>query len=108
MRLQGTILGRENTGGVREQLVAGAALEMCWMYVANPDIDLDIVREAAVRLGAAMLGDRPHVSASEVADPSGMSIKLQFSGQATRNLMRSSGASAMLSPFKIRRAGAIG
>ena len=105
--LRGTVLGREDSGGTRETAVATAALGQCWRYVANPDVDLDVLREVAIRLGGAMLGDRPHVVSSTITDPSGTSIALQFQGAATRNLMRSSGASAALSPFKIRRGGTI-
>ena len=105
--LRGAVLGREDSGGTREGMIAGAALKACYAYAANPGIDLDVLREAAIRLGGAMLGDRPHVIASKEADPSGTAVELQFAGAATRNLMRSSGASAALSPFKVRRGGTI-
>lgn len=106
--LLGTILGRERTAGDhRETMIAGAALEQCWHYVANPEIDRDILREAAIRLGGAMMGTRPHAHTSMVQDPSGTQMTLQSSSAATVNLMRASGASAALSPFKIRRGGTI-
>ena len=107
-RITGTVLGREasSTSAV-EMEIAGAAVIFCCQVA--PDAPEAILREAAIRLGGWLYGNRPHVSEHEHIDPSGTSIKLRFNNSAaTANGFRSSGASALLSRFIKRRAGVIG
>ena len=107
-RITGTILGREaSTASTVEVEIAGAAVIFCNQVAPNaPEA---ILREAAIRLGGWLYGNRPHVVEHEITDPSGTAIKLRFNNSAaTANGFRSSGGSALLSRFVERRAGVIG
>ena len=103
--LRGTVLGREDTGGTRETDIATAALIECYCYA--PSAPLPVLQEAATRLGGWQLGNRPHGTSFKVQDPSMSILEVEQPGAATANGLRASGASAMLSRFVRRRAGAI-
>ena len=103
--LRGTILGREDTGGTRETAIATAALTECYCYA--PRAPLPILQVAAERLGGWQLGNRPHGTSFKVQDPSMTILEVEQAGAATANGLRASGASAALSRFVRRRAGAI-
>ena len=107
-RIHGTILGREaRAGSAVETEIAGAAVVFC--NDVAPAAPEAILREAAIRLAGWLYGNRPHVSEHEIADPSGTTIKLRFNNSAaTANGFRSSGASALLSRYVVRRGGIIG
>ena len=105
----GAILGVVSDAGgatVRYSRVAEAAIVACYDYA--PSAPISLLREASIRLAGWILGTRPHASGSRSEDPSGTSLQLEFTNkQATANGMRSSGASALLSRFVVRRALAI-
>ena len=107
-RITGTVLGREaSSASATEVEIAGASVIFCNQVA--PTAPAVIMREAAVRLAGWLYGNRPHVAEHEIADPSGSTIKLKFNNSAaTANGFRSSGASALLSRFIVRRAGVIG
>ena len=107
-RITGATLGREaSAAGAVETEIAGAAVAFCCDIA--PGAPEAILREAAIRLAGWLYGNRPHVSEHEITDPSGTSIKLKFSNAAaTSNGFRSSGASALLACWIVRRGGAIG
>ena len=107
-RLHGTILGREaRAGSAVESEIAGAAVVFC--NDVAPNAPEAILREASIRLAGWLYGNRPHVSEHEWSDPSGTTIKLRFNNSAaTANGFRSSGASALLSRYIVRRGGVIG
>ena len=74
-------------------------------YVYAPTAPPEIFLEASARLSGWLLGVRPHTKSTVSLDPSGTRLDLEFTNStATPNGMRASGASALLSPFKIRRA----
>ena len=107
-RVTGTVLGREasSTSAVEVE-IAGAAVIFCCQVA--PDAPEAILREAAIKLAGWLYGNRPHVSEHTVKDPSGTEISLRFNNSAaTANGFRSSGASALLSRFIVRRGGVIG
>ena len=104
----GTVLGTTTpeTPDVRMNQTAKAALVVVCEYA--PGAPLELHREAATRLAGWLLGTRPHARSQSLSDPSGAGLQLEFlNGQATANGMRVSGASALLSRYVVRRAGAI-
>ena len=107
-RITGTVLGREASSlGATEIEIAGAAVIFCNQVA--PDAPEAILREASIRLGGWLYGNRPHVAEHEHTDPSGTTIKLRFNNSAaTANGWRASGASALLSRYIVRRGGVIG
>ena len=107
-RITGTVLGREaSSASTTEIEIAGAAVIFCNQVA--PNAPAAIMREAAIRLAGWLYGNRPHVAEHEITDPSGTTIKLLFNNSAaTANGFRSSGASALLSRYVVRRAGVIG
>ena len=107
-RVTGTVLGREaSSASTTEIEIAGAAVVFCCQVA--PDAPEAILREAAIKLAGWLYGNRPHVSEHTVKDPSGTEISLRFNNSAaTANGFRSSGASALLSRFIVRRGGVIG
>ena len=107
-RITGSILGREaSAASVVELEIAAAAITFCCDIA--PDAPEAILREAAIRLGGWLYGNRPHVSEHEITDPSGTTTKLRFNNSAaTANGWRASGASALLSRYIVRRGGVIG
>ena len=107
-RITGTVLGREASSlGATEIEIAGAAVIFCNQVA--PDAPEAILREASIRLGGWLYGNRPHVSEHIVKDQSGTEISLRFNNSAaTANGWRASGASALLSRFIVRRGGVIG
>ena len=107
-RITGTVLGREaSRASATEIEIAGAAVVFCCQVA--PDAPDAILREAAIRLAGWLYGNRPHVSEHTVKDQSGTEISLRFNNSAaTANGFRSSGASALLSRFIVRRGGVIG
>ena len=100
----GTTMPTSGAGRVAE--VARAALVLCHTYApGTPD---EILREAAIRVTAWLIGTRPNARTERKADPSGTGLEIQFQNQtATPNALRNSGALALLSPYKVRRAGVI-
>ena len=106
-RITGSILGREaSAAGTVETEIAGAAIAFCCDIA--PDAPESILREAAIRLGGWLYGNRPHVSEHEFTDPSGSTTKLRFNNSAaTANGWRASGASALLARYIVRRGGVI-
>ena len=107
-RVTGTVLGREaSSASTTEIEIAGAAVVFCCQVA--PDAPEAILREAAIKLAGWLYGNRPHVSEHTVKHPSGTEISLRFNNSAaTANGFRSSGASALLSRFIVRRGGVIG
>ena len=106
-RITGSILGREaSRASTTEMEIAGAAV--IFVNDVAPNAPEAIMREAAIRLAGWLYGNRPHVAEHEITDPSGTSIKLRFNNSAaTANGFRSSGASALLSRYVVRRGGVI-
>ena len=87
--------------------IAGAAV--VFMVHVAPKAPESIGREAAIRLAGWLVDNRPAVLSHEITDPSGTTVKLQFSNSAaTANGFRNSGASALVSRFIRRRGGIIG
>ena len=104
-RIVGTILGREASAGAVETGIAeGAVTYVCDYAPAAPE---SLLREAAIRFAGWMYGSRPHVTEQEMSEPSGTSMRLKFHQAATANGFRASGASALLSRYVQRRAGAV-
>ena len=104
----GHILGTTTaqTPDVRMNQTAKAALVAVYGYAPGAPVELH--REASTRLAGWLLGTRPHARSQNISDPSGAGLQLEFlNGQATANGMRASGASALLSRYVVRRAGAI-
>ena len=106
----GTIIGSNTTDPtteIRKDNVGWAALVAVYDYA--PAAPLELHREGAIRLAGWLLGVRPHARSQNLGDPSGAGLQLEFlNGQATANGLRASGASALLSRYVVRRAGAIG
>ena len=87
--------------------IASAAI-MFLLHVA-PRTPESIGREAAIRMGAWLADNRPHVASHTVKDPSGTEVTLQFSNHAaTASGFRHSGASALVARYIQRRAGPVG
>lgn len=83
--------------------VVRAAMLSCYFY--SPTAPDDIFLEASARLSGWLLGVRPHTKSTVSLDPSGTRLDMEFTNStATPNGLRASGASALLSPFKVRRA----
>lgn len=103
--IRGTILGRdESAGGAVEARAARAAIRHCYTYA--PGAHADLIQEAAIRLAGWLIGTRPHAKRQSARDPSGEELTLDFANsQATANGFRSSGASAVLSRYRVRRGG---
>ena len=100
----GTTMPISGAGRVAE--VAQAALVLCHTYApGTPD---EILREAAIRVTAWIIGTRANARSERKVDPSGAGLEIQFQNQtATPNAVRNSGALSLLSPYKVRRAGVI-
>ena len=87
--------------------IAGAAVQ--FIVDIAPKCPAAIGREAMIRLGAHLLGNRPYLSEHVVKDPSGTEYTLRFANHAaTSNSFRHSGASALVSKYVQRRAGPVG
>ena len=102
----GRILGfaaDQSTGDPVVGRVVRAAMLSCFCYApVAPD---EVLLEASARLAGWLLGTRPHAKSTVSLDPSGTRLDMEFTNsQATPNGLRASGASALLSPFKVRRA----
>ena len=83
--------------------VVRAAMISCFSY--SPVAPDEVLLEASARLAGWLLGTRPHAKSTVSLDPSGTRLDMEFTNsQATPNGLRASGASALLSPFKVRRA----
>ena len=107
LAIRGTVLGTHaSEADARETAVAEAAL--CLIEDYAPAAPRAIKREAGIRFAGWMIGARPHATRTKVTDPSGTNLEADYHGAATANGLRSSGASAMLSRYVVRRAGAIG
>ena len=78
---------------------------MIAVYCYSPTAPDEVLLEASARLSGWMLGTPPHARSSVKLDPSGTRLDMEFTNsQAPPNGLRASGASALLSQFKIRRA----
>lgn len=105
--LPGVMFGQvEKVDAARKRNAAEAACETVEAYA--PDAPDAIKLEAATQMTGYLIGTQPNAIRRNLTDPSGTAAEIEFDGQATRNAFRSSRASALLSPFKRRRAGAIG
>ena len=105
-RIVGTVLGRERSGGTVEQTIAAAAVDLCCDLA--PAAPPAILREASVRLGGWLYGNRPHEIEETHKDPTGTETTVRFNNTAaTANGMRASGAGFMLSRYVVRRGGKI-
>ena len=83
--------------------VLRCALLSCFVY--SPTAPSEVHLEAAARYSGWLLGVRPHTKSTVSLDPSGTRLDMEFTNStATPNGLRASGASALLSQFKIRRA----
>lgn len=107
-RITGTILGRDASlaGGSVETDVASAAV--AYLIDAAPRTPDDIGREAAIRFAAWIYGQPAHLSERSEKDPSGTELTTRHTAFATANGFRSSGASALVSRYIVRRGGVIG
>ena len=106
-RITGSILGREGAGGTVTVEIAGASV--AFLVAVAPKTPEAIGREAMIRLAGWLFGNRPHTVEHEFTDPSGSTTKLRFNNSAaTASGFRSSGASALVSRFIVRRAGPVG
>ena len=102
--VSGTTTPTSGAGRVDE--VAETALVLCHRYAAAAPAE--VMRESAVRTSAWLIGTRPNARSERKADPSGAAQEIQFANQsATPNALRNSGALSLLSPYKVRRGGAI-
>lgn len=105
--IRGTVLGTHaSEADARETAAAEGAL--CLIETYAPGAPRSVKREAAIRFAGWMIGARPHATRTKVTDPSGTNLEADYHGAATANGLRSSGASAMLSRYVVRRAGVIG
>ena len=87
--------------------VASAAV--VFLLEVSPRAPEAIGREAAIRLAAYLLDNRPTVAEHTIRDPSGTEVTLKFANHAaTSTGFRHSGASALVSRFIRRRAGPVG
>ena len=87
--------------------IAGSAVE--FIRDVAPKTPENIAREAAIRLGAHLLENRPYLSEHVVEDPTGTKYSLRFANHsATSNSFRHSGASALVARYIRRRGGLIG
>ena len=87
--------------------IAGSAVQ--FIKDTAPRTPESIAREAAIRLGAWLLDNRPHLAEHAIKDPSGTEYTLRFANHAaTANGFRNSGASALVSRYIVRRGGLIG
>ena len=102
----GPVIGSAVMTDTRTMDVAKAALLTVHDYA--PGAPVELLQEAAVRLSGWMLASNPGMNRKDITDPSGAALALDFGGGMTRNGLRQSGASALLSRYVIRRAGAIG
>ena len=104
--ITGRILGFSSQEATTDPVVARvvrAAMIGCYCYA--PSAPHEIFLEGSARLAGWLLGVRPHTKSTVSLDPSGTRLDLTTTNsQATPNGIRASGASALLSPFKIRRA----
>ena len=104
----GTIIGTTMpiSGAGRVAEVAQTALVLC--YTSAPGTPDEILREAAIRVTAWLIGTRANARSERKVDPSGAGLEIQFQNQAsTPNPLRNSGALSLLAPYKLRRAGVI-
>ncbi|MDE0379645.1 MAG: hypothetical protein OXI20_10430 [Rhodospirillales bacterium] len=107
-RITGKILGVSGLPDSDMTAAATAALDYIGDLSLARNIPDSIRLEAAVRYAGWMIGNNPHVTRRKSADPSGSSFELDYHAAATSNGFRSSGASALLSRYAVRRGGIIG
>ena len=109
-RLLNTITGRilgfsteQATTDPVVKRVVRASLISCFCY--SPTAPSEVHLEASARLSGWLLCCPPHARSSVKLDPSGTRLDQEFQNTvSTPNGLRVSGASALLSPFKVRRA----
>ena len=105
--IQGVMIGNADVvTDERRTQVATVACEAVESYA--PMAPEATKLEAATQMAGYLLGTSPNLHRRSMTDPSGTMLEVEHDGQATRNAFRYSRASALLSPFKRRRAGLIG
>ena len=104
--ISGRILGFSAPAATTDPVVSRVVrAAMISVYCYAPSAPDEIFLEASARLGGWLLGVRPHAKETVTLDPSGTRLDLTTTNsQATPNGLRASGASSLLSPFKVRRA----
>lgn len=104
--LGATIVGEDPAAGdARATRLATAALEECFAYA--PSAPKWALCEAATRYAGWLLATPANVRRVSVSDSSGTSQDTELQTAATPNGFRHSGAAALLSRYKVRRAGSI-
>ena len=104
--MAGGIFGREGPGNAVTTQIATVAVRVCYDYA--PRAPIEVLQLAAGRLGGWLLGRQPHVTSRRTKTPDGTELELVYRTAATANGLRESGASFLLSPYKVRHARAIG
>ena len=104
--MSGGIFGREAPGDTVTTQIATVAVRVCYDYASAAPIE--VLQLAAGRLGGWLLGRQPHVTSRRTKTPDGTELELVYRMAGTSNALRESGASSLLSPYKVRHAGLIG
>ena len=106
-RIAGTVIGREASASSQAELSIATAAAIYCDDIA-PGAPEAILKEAAIRLAGWFYGNRPHAAEVSFKDPSGGEWATRFNNTtATANGYRSSGASALLGRYVVRRGGRI-
>ena len=92
-----------NTEIARVGAVAAALVER-----EAPGAPQAIRDEAVIRCAGWLIDARPALRSTKIASADGSSLEREFNTSAHASAFRHSGAKALLSAWKIRRAGAIG
>ena len=78
--------------------IARLAAIACYAYA--PAAPLEVLSEAAIRMGGWMVGTAPHVRSKSVTYPDGTARSVDGNVAMTANGLRHSGASALLAPYR--------
>ncbi len=101
------ITALDSITGPVETRIATAALQVAYDYA--PSAPASVLEEAGIRLAGWLLGSPAYATQKKVTAPEGTGLEISYSNStATANGFRSSGASALLSKYVVRRAGSIG
>ena len=68
-----------------------------------PAAPLEVLAEAAIRMGAWLIGSAPHAREKQVTYPDGTSRNVSINVGMTASAIRHSGASALLAPYRVVR-----
>ena len=82
--------------------VARSAMIACYEFA--PCAPLELLVEAAIRMGGWQIGAAPHARARDIAYPDGTARKVEINVATTASPLRHSGASALLAPYRQVRA----